>query len=297
MIVAIASGKGGTGKTTVAAALARTWDAPRIAVDMDVEAPNLHLLLSPAIEGMHQATLDVPVVAQPENCDGCGECSDLCAFKAILVFGNGPAVFTELCHGCDGCLRVCRRDVLARGQRDLGTISWGRADAADGVSADLRVVSGQMRICENTCPPLIRQVRARLDAMLRERPADVIIDAPPGTNCPALTALHDIDVLLLVTEPTPFGLHDLDLAVRAFCCDRVPVGIVINRAGLGDDELVRGYCRRHGLPVVAEIPYRREVAERCARGEALESMGADLYERITALAASTRALAGRSAAA
>ncbi|MDQ2078940.1 ATP-binding protein [Xanthobacteraceae bacterium Astr-EGSB] len=297
MIVAIASGKGGTGKTTIAAALARTWDAPRIAVDMDVEAPNLHLLLSPTIEGEEEATLDVPVVVEPENCDGCGACSDICAFKAILVLRGKPAIFTELCHGCDGCLQVCLRGVLGRGKRDLGTVSWGRANAADRASSDLRMVSGRMRICENTCPPLIRHVRTRLDAMLRERQADVIIDAPPGTNCPALTALRDIDVLLLVTEPTPFGLHDLDLAVRAFQSDRVPAAVVINRAGLGDDELIRAYCRRGGLPVVAEIPYRRDLAERCARGEPLEAMGADLRERIAALAGSVRALAHRSVAA
>jgi MinD superfamily P-loop ATPase len=297
MIVAIASGKGGTGKTTIAAALARTWDTPRIAVDMDVEAPNLHLLLSPMIEGEEEATLDVPVVVAPENCDGCGACSDICAFNAILMPGTKPTVFTELCHGCDGCLQVCQCGVLGRGKRELGTVSWGWANAADGASADLRVVSGRMRICENTCPPLIRRVRTQLDAMLRDWPADAIIDAPPGTNCPALNALRDIDVLLLVTEPTPFGLHDLDLAVRAFRNDRVPAAVVINRAGLGDDELIRAYCRRHGLPVAAEIPYRRDVAERCARGEPLETMGSDLHDHITALAGSVRALARRSAAA
>jgi MinD superfamily P-loop ATPase len=297
MILAIASGKGGTGKTTIAAALARTWNAPRIAVDMDVEAPNLHLLLRPEIDGERQATLDVPIVLHPENCNGCGACSDICAFNAIMMLGNGPTVFSELCHGCDGCLQVCRRAVLGRGRRDLGVISWGRASVGDEASAKLRIVGGQMRICESTCPPLIRQVRARVDEMLRDSRDDVIIDAPPGTNCPALTAVRDIDALLLVAEPTPFGLHDLNLAVRAFHSDRVSTGVVINRAGLGDDELIRGYCRGHGLPVVAEIPYRRDLAERCARGEPLEAMGEDLRERVTTLADSVRALARRSAAA
>ena len=297
MILAIASGKGGTGKTTIAAALARTWDAPRLAVDMDVEAPNLHLLLSPTVEGEQQATLDVPVVLHPENCDGCGACRDICAFSSIMMIGNSPVVFSELCHGCDGCLRVCGLGVLGRDKRDLGMISWGRARASDGVSADLRVVGGRMRVCESTCPPLIRQLRARVDAMLRERPGDVIIDAPPGTSCPALTALRDVDVVLLVAEPTPFGLHDLGLAAKAFHSDTVPVGVVINRAGLGDNELIHDYCRRHGLPVLAEIPFRRDVAEGCARGEPLELMAADLRERITALAGSVRALAARSDAA
>ena len=170
-------------------------------------------------------------------------------------------MFSELCHGCDGCLQVCQRGVFGRGQRDLGIDFLGRASTRDGVSADLRVVGGRMRVCENTCPPLIRQLRARVDAMLRERPSDVIIDAPPGTNCPALTALRDVDVVLLVAEPTPFGLHDLGLAARAFHSDRVPVGVVINRAGLGDDELIHDYRRRHALPVVAEIPFRRDIAE------------------------------------
>lgn len=297
MILAIASGKGGTGKTTIAAALTRIWGAPRLAVDMDVEAPNLHLLLSPTVDGEQQATLDVPVVLHPEKCNSCGACSDICAFNAIFMGSGSPVVFSELCHGCDGCLQVCQRGVFGRGQRDLGVISWGRASTRDGVSADLRVVGGRMRVCENTCPPLIRQLRARVDAMLRESPGDVIIDAPPGTNCPALTALRDVDIVLLVAEPTPFGLHDLGLAARAFHSDNVPVGVVINRAGLGDDELIHDYCRRHALPVLAEIPFQRDIAEGCARGEPLELMAADLRHRITALAGSVRALAKRSDAA
>jgi MinD superfamily P-loop ATPase len=289
MIVAIASGKGGTGKTTIATALARIWDGPRVAVDMDVEAPNLHLFLAPSYDGRKRAVLDVPVVLHPEACSGCGACSRLCAFKAIIALGDYPVVFPEMCHGCGGCLEVCRRGVLGAGKRELGEIFWGRAGAADGASPDLRIAGGQLRIGEAMSVPLIRQVRTKANEMLAEHPGDVIIDAPPGTSCPALSAVREVDVLLLVAEPTPFGLHDLGLAVRALASGRVPTGVVVNRAGLGDD-CIRAFCHKHDLPILAEIPFRRDIAEACAQGIPLDHMG-ELRTMMETLARSLRELA------
>lgn len=294
MIVAIASGKGGTGKTTIATALARIWDGPRVAVDMDVEAPNLHLFLAPSNEGRKSAALGVPVVLHPQACNGCGACSRICAFKAILALDDRPIVFADMCHGCGGCLAVCRRDVLALGERNLGEIFWGRAASAQGPSSNLRTVGGRLRVGEAMSAPLIRMVRTKVNEMLAECHGDVIIDAPPGTSCPALSAVRDVDVLLLVAEPTPFGLHDLGVAFRALGAGKVPIGVVVNRAGLGND-CIRTFCHGVGLPILAEIPFRRDIAEACARGVPIDLMGEDLRAMMESLVRSLRKLAGQRA--
>ena len=283
MIIAVASGKGGTGKTTVAAALARVWNGTRIAVDMDVEAPNLHLFLRPRIEGMVDAGLEVPV-ADPALCDGCGACSAICAFKAIAVFGSFPAVFPEMCHGCGGCLAVCPNGALKAGTRVLGEVAWGAVDA------DTAFVMGRSRIGEAMSPPLMREVRRKVRAMADERPADVLLDAPPGTSCPAIEAVRDADAVILVTEPTPFGLYDLDLAHRAFDGIGKPMAVVINRAGF-DDVRIRDFCAARNLPILDAIPFDRAVAEAYARGVPLDAIGPDHRARMVALAKRIRAFA------
>ncbi len=265
MIVAVASGKGGTGKTTVAAALARLWPGRRVAVDLDVEAPNLHLFLAPALSGHAPEALTVPVVAHPERCTGCGACSDICAFKAVLVVGDFPVVFPEMCHACGGCFEVCREGVFARGLRPLGEVRWGRVPAVGG---DFDFLMGEMRVGEAMSPPLIRAVTRRLIESL-EPGVDVVIDAPPGTTCAAMAAVRPADVVVLVTEPTPFGLHNLDLAWQAFSTFGRPAGVVINRAGGGGaegDAAVETWCAHHGLPILAHLPFDRAVAQAYARG-------------------------------
>jgi len=294
MIVAVASGKGGTGKTTVAAALARIWGGDRIAVDMDVETPNLHLFLSPSIAGEQDSTLEVPVVAHPDRCNACGKCSEICAFKAIVTLGGRPVVFPDMCHACGGCLEVCGRGVLQPGKRVLGSVRWGTATGdAERDPRSLSFLMGQLNMGEAMSPPLIRDVGTCLASMLEQTGGDAIIDAPPGTSCPAMSAVRDADALVLVGEPTPFGLHDLQLAWRAFASAGKPAGVVINRAGWEGgvgDAAMHGFCRDEGLPVLAEFPFERMVAEAYAKGLSLDRASsrhrhavAKLVSRVSAL--------------
>jgi len=264
MILAVASGKGGTGKTTVAASLVKVWPevfgAEPTAVDLDVEEPNLHLFLKP--EGLEDeaAVLEVPL-ADEARCDHCRLCAELCQFKAINVLGEHLLLFPEMCHGCGGCLRVCPRGALSPGFRELGRISWGRAGRA-------WFVMGRLRVGEAQSPPLMRRVKEKLSRLGLPERSDVIIDAPPGTSCPAINAVMGSEAILLVTEPTPFGFHDLKLARQAFKDLALPMGVVINRAGL-DFPALKDYCRATGLPVLAEIPYSRAAAESYAQGKIL----------------------------
>ncbi|WP_027182839.1 4Fe-4S binding protein [Desulfovibrio inopinatus] len=258
MIIAIASGKGGTGKTTISSGLVATWPKPVVAVDLDVEEPNLHLFLHPEQDNVETVHLDVPVVDEA-RCTRCRACVELCQFKAIVILGDTPMVFAEMCHGCGGCFRVCPEGALSVGTRELGVIEYGHA-------GDITCLTGRLRIGEAMSPPLMRVVKERLTAVSRENQADVIIDAPPGVSCPAVAAVRDADAVVLVTEPTPFGAYDFSLALDAFLPLGKPLFAVINRAGLGDDE-VYGICRERNVPILAEIENSRVVAEAYARGE------------------------------
>jgi len=254
MIYAIASGKGGTGKTTVAASLASMWSAPVTAVDLDVEEPNLHLFLKPENVDTDTAYIEVPV-ADEGACTGCRACADLCQFKAITVMAGTLLVFPEMCHGCGGCMAVCPEGALSPGRRELGEVVTGTIGSND-------FIMGRLRVGEAMSPPLMRQVKRR---MRNTRTRDVIIDAPPGVSCPAVNAVIDADCIVLVTEPTPFGFHDFKLAWEAFSPFGIPMGAVINRVGIGD-ESVREFCRDNAIPVWAEIPYDRRIAEAYSRG-------------------------------
>jgi MinD superfamily P-loop ATPase len=282
MIVAVASGKGGTGKTTVTASLATVWEGPLVAVDLDVEEPNLHLFLHPAMEGSEIAQMTVPVVDEA-RCTYCGACSELCQFAAISVMGQLVLTFPEMCHGCGGCLAVCPEKALSPGQRELGEISWGGVGRVD-------FLSGRLRIGEAMSPPLMRLVKARLDQMLLVSGGDAIIDAPPGVSCPAVNAVLDSDVILLVTEPTPFGFYDFQLAWEAFAPLGKPIGTVVNRAGLGHDAVYR-FCREKGLPILAEIPYDRAIAETYARGRIIADISSGFKETFVSLLGKIRDLA------
>ncbi|MBE0531723.1 MAG: ATP-binding protein [Rhodospirillales bacterium] len=284
MIVAIASGKGGTGKTLVTAALAEVWPAPVVAVDLDVEAPNLHLFLHPRLSPPEDATLEVPV-ADPARCTACGACVELCQFKAIALFGDFPTVFPDMCHGCGGCLKVCPAGALTPGSRVLGEIVDGRAGA-------IGFLMGRLRIGEALSPPLIRQVKARLaDGLAKtEGHVDALIDSPPGTSCPAVAAVSGADAVVLVTEPTPFGLHDLKLARHAFATLGAPLGVVVNRAGTGERR-VYDYCRATRLPILAEIPFDRAIAAAYARGETAIGVSPGLRDAFDVLAKAIRGLA------
>ena len=276
MIYAIASGKGGTGKTTVTASLAALWDRPVTAVDLDVEEPNLHLFLHPECAAGEPACMEIPVL-DASRCTLCGECAAFCQFKALSVMGSTLLVFPEMCHGCGGCLSLCPEGALSPGGRELGQIVSGHFRA--GRAQDAAFLMGRLRVGEAMSPPLMRQVKARLP---KGDGTDVLIDSPPGVSCPAVNAVMDADCIVLVTEPTPFGLHDLRLAVEAFGPLGKPLGVVINRAGIGDRG-VQEFCRERGIPVWAEIPFSRAVAEAYSRGEVVARAVPELRNVILAL--------------
>ncbi len=276
MIVSIASGKGGTGKTTVAASLARVWQKPLIVVDLDVEAPNLHLFLRPLIEECTTTCLEVPVV-DDSKCTFCGACSELCQFKAISVMGTLVLTFPEMCHGCGGCIALCPEKALSPGKRELGEISRGHVNGA-------QFLMGRLYIGEAMSPPFMRQVKSRLRDIISTNGHDAIIDAPPGVSCPAVTAVIDSDVIVLVTEPTPFGFHDFKLAWEAFSPLGKPMGVVVNRAGIGDGE-VYPFCREEGIPILAEIPFERAVAEAYARGGVIADLSPEFRELFVSIGA------------
>jgi len=283
MIVAVASGKGGTGKTTVAASLAWVWDRPVAAVDLDVEEPNLHLFLKPDIAGRETAAMEVPV-ADESKCTYCRACADLCQFKAITVLGQVLLTFPEMCHGCGGCIAVCPEKALSPGARELGEVLWGQADGR------IAFFMGRLRVGEAMSPPLMRAVTAKLSEQPAPAFADVVIDAPPGTSCPAIAAVLPSDLILLVTEPTPFGFHDFRLAHEAFRPLQKPMAAVINRAGLGERSIY-DYCRSADIPILAEIPFDRRIAEAYSHGRIvaaalpeLNSLFAGLVPRLRELA-------------
>ena len=275
MIISVASGKGGTGKTSVAVALAQSLDGPVDLLDCDVEAPNAHLFLNIQWERKETLYLEVPQVDE-SKCTHCRACSQLCQFKAILVLGETILTFPEMCHACGGCFRVCEPRALLPGKKELGTVAQGEAGG-------IRLVQGELKIGEPLSPPLIREVKKRgLPQRL------TLIDAPPGTSCPVIQAVKDSDFCLLVTEPTPFGLYDLRLAVEALKILQIPRGVVLNRADMGDEQ-VRRYLENEGIPLLLEIPFDRRIAEGYARGKSLlevkPEMKADFQELLRKITA------------
>lgn len=258
MKIAVASGKGGTGKTTVAVNLAGVLAESGETVqylDCDVEEPNGHLFLNPRIAATEPVGIPVPRVNN-DACTGCGKCAEICVYHAIAVLKK-PLVFEELCHGCGGCAMVCPEGAIHEDLRTIGVVETGTAEY--GVA----FVQGRLNIGEPMAPPLIRAVKERIAAH-----GVAILDAPPGTSCPVVATVRDADCVLLVTEPTPFGLNDLRLAVDMIRKLNMRHGVVINRADAGDAR-VREYCVSEGIPVLAEIPDDRRAAEAYSRGTLL----------------------------
>ena len=253
--IAVASGKGGTGKTTVSTNLAFALQKTGREVtylDCDVEAPNGHIFLKPDIGSTEPVGLPVPVVDE-EACTSCGNCSEICQYGAIIQMGSRVITFPDLCHGCGGCALVCPEHAITEEARPIGVVEQGEAGG-------IRFLHGRLNVGCPLSPPLIRATKARLPDR-----GVLILDAPPGTSCPAVQAVKDSDYVVLVAEPTPFGLNDLGLTVDMVRALGLDLGVVINRSnGNGD---VRRYCEGEGIEVLMEIDDDRRVAESYSRGE------------------------------
>ncbi len=257
MRIAIASGKGGTGKTTVAVnlAVALAAEEPVQLVDCDVEEPNAHLFLSPRFSDRRSVVKLLPQVDK-ERCTRCGACAAACEFGAIAVLGETVLVYPELCHGCGRCRMVCPTEAISEEPHELGVIE-------SGFAREFPFSHGLLNVGEAMATPIIHSLKDALDET-----RTTILDAPPGTGCPTIAALVDVDLALLVTEPTPFGLHDLKAAVGVARALDVPVAVVVNRDGIGDDE-VASYCDREEIPIALRIPFDRRIASLYSEGSIL----------------------------
>ncbi len=276
MRISIASGKGGTGKTLVATSLALAL-SHRYHVqllDCDVEEPNDHVFLKPEITGSDTVTIPVPRVNE-EKCTHCRKCADVCAYNAIAVMGNHVLTFSQLCHGCGACSYLCPEKAITEDSREIGVVEWGRSGAVD-------LVQGRLTVGEAMAPPIIRKVKEQA-----VRDGIALIDVPPGTSCPVAQAISGSDFCLLVTEPTPFGLNDLALAIETVKELAFPCGVVLNRAGVGDSGVV-DYCSDKNIPVLLTIPLDTEIARLYSRGITLvagmsewKSSFFRLFDRVT----------------
>jgi MinD superfamily P-loop ATPase len=251
MIISVASGKGGTGKTTVALNLAFSLANVQL-MDCDVEEPNLHLFLAPRERRTIPVTLPIPKVDE-EKCTHCGKCAEICQFNALAVIKDQVLVFPEICHGCGGCTLICPVQAIQESPREIGYIQEGNDNG-------LSFVQGVLNVGEPMPAPIIRKEKGRIN-----KDRTVIIDCSPGTSCPVIEAVRGSDFCLLVTENSPFGLNDLELAVEMVRALGIPMGVFINQADLGDRKLPE-YCQRENIPIQGELPHDRRIAEVYSRG-------------------------------
>jgi MinD superfamily P-loop ATPase len=278
LIVSVASGKGGTGKTSVAVNMAISIGNVQL-LDCDVEEPNAHLLLHPEIIGEEPVYTLIPSLNE-ELCDHCGKCSNFCQYNAIFATHEKVLIFPELCHGCGGCILVCPKKAIKEGKHKIGTLKRG-------YKGDLELVYGELEVGEPMATPLIRQVKRFID-----KSKNVILDAPPGTSCLVIETVKGSDFCILVTEPTPFGLHDLKITVQVLEDMAIPFGVVVNRAGIGDRK-VYDYCNGKGIPILLEIPYERRIAELYSKGVPFSLEMKEYRERFQSLFNDARRLAGK----
>jgi len=254
MIISVASGKGGTGKTLVATSLALSLkDEYKVMIqDCDVEEPNDHIMLKPVITANQPVFTLVPEIDE-ERCTYCGKCAQVCAFNAIAVINNHVMTFPQMCHGCGACSYLCPEKAITEKPRQIGLVEWGKADSLD-------FVHGLLSVGEAMAPPVIRKVKAHSNFN------DIVIrDVSPGTSCPVVESIKDSDYCILVTEPTPFGLNDLKLAVETVKGLSIPCGVIINRAGVGDGK-VEEYCLRENIPLLLSIPLDTNIARFYSKG-------------------------------
>jgi len=251
MIISIASGKGGTGKTTVATNLALSLEETQL-IDCDIEEPNANIFLKAKIEKSEDVTVEIPTIDK-KLCDYCGKCSDFCAYNALAVVSSNVLVFPELCHSCGGCDLVCQKGAISWKKRVIGKIEHGSVDGFD-------FYHGLLNVGESMAIPVLKSLKKKIDTN-----KNVILDAPPGTSCPMIETLNGSDYCILVTEPTPFGLHDLKLAVDVVKHLNIVFGVIINCDGIGDNR-VELYCEKEKIPILMKIPHDKIIAELYSKG-------------------------------
>ena len=263
MRITVASGKGGTGKTTIATSLAvslalNKTSFPPLFLDCDVEAPNAHLFLQPDLSQKQDVSISIPSV-DPALCTTCGKCVQVCEYNALAMLGKTVHVFPQLCHGCGSCISICPERALTETPNVIGILESGPA------RLQIDFARGVLNIGEPMAVPVIRQLKKWIKPHENQT---VILDASPGTSCPVVEALRGSDFFLLVTEPTPFGLHDLKLAAQLAKELDIPVGVIINRDGIGDAN-VDDFCKDENLSILLRVPFERVIAEGTARGQTL----------------------------
>ena len=268
MIISVASGKGGTGKTTIAVnlvlALAKDKEKNVQFLDCDVEEPNAHIFLKPIITSSESVEIPVPKI-DDEKCNYCGKCAEVCVFNAIAVTKNKVLVFPELCHGCGACTLFCPEKAISEQGKEIGILEEGKAGS-------ISFIDGCLNIGETMAPPIIREIKRKIKKdYVNGKDNSIIsnhitlIDAPPGTSCPVIESIKDSDYTILVTEPTPFGLHDLILAVEVLQKLKIPYGVVLNKCNIGDHK-VEKYCKKNDIPLLLSIPLDKEIAVAYSQG-------------------------------
>lgn len=255
MKLAVASGKGGTGKTLIATNLAAVVEGAYL-VDLDIEEPNDYLFFNGKEIENSRAYRMVPSI-DDNLCDRCGECAKVCEFRAIAVLTAKVLVFHELCHDCGACYLFCPKKAITEAEHEIGRIIKMRR-------GERELLYGRLKVGEGMSPPLIRQVIDNLPS----DGGDIIIDCPPGTSCPVVESVRGSDFCLLVTEPTIFGLHDLQLAATMLAKFEIPAGVIINKDGISDADIV-SFCEKKSLPILGRVPFSRNIAEKYAEGELL----------------------------
>lgn len=267
MKIAIASGKGGTGKTTLSVNLASLIseidsDKNVVLTDLDVEEPNSGLFLQTTLLKEQVQFRSVPVWDE-SKCTFCGKCKSVCNFNAIAQLPNTILVFNELCHSCFACIELCPENALPMNDLRMGVLKHSK------ISANFAFIEGKLDIGQESAVPLIKQTKAYSNNNFLDN-SIFIYDAPPGTSCPVIESVKEVDFVILVTEPTPFGLHDLKLAISTMQEMKHEFGVVINRADIGNNEVER-YCYQNKIPLIGKIPYAREAAELYSKGKLIYS--------------------------
>jgi len=285
MIISVASGKGGTGKTTIAVnlalALAKDKEKNVQFLDCDVEEPNAHIFLKPIITSSESVEISVPKI-DDKKCNYCGKCAEVCVFNAIAVTKNKVLVFPGLCHGCGACKLFCTEKAIIEEGNEVGILEEGKAGS-------INFIHGRLNIGEPMAPPIIKKIKKKSKKDYSDNKDNnianhyiTLIDAPPGTSCSVIESIKDSDYTILVTEPTPFGLHDLILAVEVLQKLKIPHGVVLNKCDVGDHK-VEEYCKKNNISLLLSIPLDREIAVAYSQGIPIVKINSSYEQKFTQL--------------